>query len=118
MNSVFAGQVQIQLKCIKDLIWPSEDLYNLAERFHVRSIEEVIGFNKDIVHCCKDLYEDLLVVPLDSNDIIDVDFLHEWSTKDRDHHLDSKKKLGFIKEDFTGQFSLINLQSKIRFFAR
>ena len=91
-----------QLKRIKDLIWPSDDLYNMAKRFHARSIEEVIGFNKDIVYCCKDLNEDLLVVPLDSKDTIDIDFLHKWSIKDRDHHLDSKKKLGFIKADFTG----------------
>jgi hypothetical protein len=37
-----------------------------------------------------------------AKDIIDVDFLHEWSIKARDHHLDSKKKLGFIKKDFAG----------------
>ena len=102
--SVFAGQVQVQLKRIKDLIRPSEELYNMAKMFHERSIEEVIGFNKDIVKCCKDLDEDLLIVPLDSKDTIDVDFLHEWSIKDRDHHLDSKKKRGFIKDDFKGQF--------------
>ena len=73
----------------------------------MRSIEEVVGFNKDIVKCCKDLDEDLLIIPLDSNDTIDNDFLHDWSIKDRDHHLDSKKKLGFIKDDFIGQFCLL-----------
>ena len=98
----FAGQVQVQLKRIKDLIWPSDDLYNMAKRFHARSIEEVIGFNKDIVHYCKDLDEDLLVVPLDSQNTIDVNFLDDWNIKDRNHHLGSKKKLGFIKEDFIG----------------
>ena len=74
----------------------------MAKRFHARSIAEVIGFNKDIVHCCKDLDEDLLVVPLDSKNTIDVNFLHDWNIKDRDHHFDSKKELGFIKADFTG----------------
>lgn len=97
----YSGQVEIQLKHVGDLKWPLEkDLFDLLQTFHVRAFEDVIGFNQDIVAHCKDKNDELLVVPLNSKDEIDIDFLEQWNLKDKNRNLDLKKKFHFNKEDY------------------
>jgi endoribonuclease Dicer len=96
------GQLQVHLELVGEMPDDQTGTTSLAKEFHSCAMEDIIGFNKDIVKSCQDLETDPWIVPLNDRNQLDVEFLSDWKEKFFAKLKSNKKAKQFLfkKEDF------------------